>query len=153
MTITTPLPPLFFDAKADAVIAYATWLASDDSSGTPAEGSALADVVISATHLFDALAYEASFDIGEAQPPKIIGPSLSPHLAQLLSDTDTIRQADGVVEITRDHLRRAIGDMCRHHGIDLAILDEVRGRIGREAPTCLGITSLRHRDLPPNVVP
>jgi hypothetical protein len=147
MDSRTAQPPAF-SVGAAAILAEAARLAEDDASGSVPEahaGGSVAPVVTSGAHLLAALDGEtATFAPGVRVP----APTRStPVVQRILAAAASAAMQASADEITPDHLRAGMAAVLRSVGIDPEGLRRARVRAHGLAPSNLGCTALRHRDV------
>jgi hypothetical protein len=137
-----------FSLESIAVLAKAARLADDDASGSVPEASdgATNPTVVSAAHLWSALDTATTGDLPD---PRVSGEARSTALVQriLVAATEASAQA-GADEVTPEHLRAGLDAVLQALNIAPEGLRRARGRAVALAPSNLGVTSLRHRDVP-----
>ena len=141
-------PPKAFSPESAAILAEAARLAEDDASGSVPEAyvnGASDPVVVSAAHVVSALDAAAA---GLAPSTRVPTSCRSTSLVQriLVSATAASLQA-GADQITPDHLRAGLNAVLEESGISAEGLRRARERARGLAPSNLGVTALRHRDV------
>lgn len=147
MDARTARPP-GFSLGAAAILAEAARLAEDDASGSVPEahaGESIGPAVVSGAHVLGALEGATA-----ALAPAVRGmaPTRStPVVQRILAEAAVAATQAGADEIAPDHLRAGIAAVLQGVGIDAEGLRRARERALGLAPSNLGTTALRHRDV------
>lgn len=142
--------PRGFSLEVLDILSKAARYAEDDASGSVTEAHTDGDggpAVISAAHLLAALDTAAA---GALPGGRATTTTRTTSLVdQILRDAAVAAIRAREAEITLDHLRAGFAVALKAAGIDLEGLRRARTRVSGLAPSNLGVTALRHRDVSP----
>jgi hypothetical protein len=140
--------PKAFSLESATILAVAATLAEDDASGSVLEayaGGASGPAVVSGAHVLSAL---DAAEAGAVPSIRASPPCRLTSLVQRILDNATAASLQASAEqITPDHLRAGLNAVLEVSGVSAEGLRRARERALGLAPSNLGVTALRHRDV------
>ena len=151
---TQTTDPRGFSLEALDILSEAARFAEDDASGSVPEAhtdGSTGSTLVSAAHLLAALDAAAAGAVPGARATttaRVTTTARSTTLVnQILVDAAVAAIRARAAEITPDHLRAGLAVALKASGINADGLRRARARALGLAPSNLGVTALRHRDV------